>query len=146
MNLELPARYRPEDLERLLNERFRRITAALSKVQVSAPTSTSSGGGTGTGGGGTGTIVLSQSTEILMVNLANGPGVTLVASATNATAGAWLAVEIGQGPLGGMQIVWSVQFAAGTGVDIAMGGNEKTRKLFLGKEDGRWHEWTSMGA
>lgn len=142
MNLEMPARFAAEDLPRLLNERFRRIGAALSSVS----TTVQSGGGTVSGSGGSGTVVSVQQAEILPVLLANGPGVTVVSSTTAATIGALLAVEIQQGPAGGMQIAWSAQFAAGTGVDIAMNSNEITRKLFLGKADELWHEWTTMGA
>ena len=145
MNLEMPARFKMEDLERLLNERFRRIGAAFDSVPAVVP---SSGGGTGSGSGsgGGGAVLSVQLAEILPVSLANGPGVTTVSSTTNASSGALLAVEIQQGPAGWMQIAWSAQFAAGTGVDISMGANEITRKLFLGRADGLWHEWTTMGA
>lgn len=145
MNLEMPARYNAEDLTRLLNERFRRIGAAFASAPAAVPVS-SGGGSGGSGSGAGGTVVTVQQAEMLPVALANGPGVTVVGSTTAATFGALLAVEIQQGPAGGMQIAWSAQFASGTGVDIAMGSNEITRKLFLGKADGLWHEWTSMGA
>lgn len=92
-----------------------------------------SGGGVGGGGG-----------EALDVDLDDGPGSTAISSLTDATAGAVLGVTITQSAVGGRAVTWSSQFAAGTGTDILMEANEVTKKLFIGKLDGKWHEFSTF--
>lgn len=91
-------------------------------------------GGSGAGGG-----------EALDVDLDDGPGTTAISSATDATAGAVLGVTITQSAVGGREVTWSSQFAAGTSTDILMEPNDVTKKLFIGKLDGKWYEFSTSG-
>lgn len=144
VNLELPPRYKADDLERLLNERFRRIAALLP---------TSGSGGTSTGGSttvvvttpppATGTL---QLMEVLTVPLADGPGLQNISSVSDPVENALLAVDIMQSAVGGMEIAWSAQFAPGTSPDIPMLPLSRLKKLFVGKADLKWHDFSQLSA
>jgi hypothetical protein len=101
-------------------------------------------GGTGggsslaAGGAGGGGVSSTMSTED--VNLPAGPGTTNVSSTATPVDRAQLLMDINQATPGGRQITWNgAQFAAGTPVDIPMGDGEKSRFLFVGKADSKWH-------
>lgn len=90
------------------------------------------------GGGGAGTV------ETLTVDLVDGPGTTTVSSVNDAVEGALLAVTITQSAVGGRQVAWSAQFAAGTSPDIPMWAGTSQKKLFVGKADGKWHDFSQL--
>lgn len=81
----------------------------------------------------------------LAVDLVDGPGTTNITSATDATDGAVLAVTITQSAVGGRQITWSSQFASDTSPDIPLLPNSVIKKIFVGRPDGKWHEFSQLG-
>lgn len=90
------------------------------------------------GGGGAGTV------ETLTVNLVDGPGTTTVSSVNDAVEGALLAVDITQSAVGGREIAWSSQFHSNVSPDIPMWANSRVKKLFVGKADGKWHDFSQL--
>lgn len=85
-------------------------------------------------------------TRTLDVALPDGAGTTTISAPNDASEGSLLAVEITQGgSTGGQEIAWSAQFAPSTTVDIPMEPGERTRKLFVGKADGLWYEFSQLG-
>lgn len=100
---------------------------------------TGGGGATSGGAAGGGGAIVSGGVTIQEVTLADGPGTTTISATIDASAGAVLAMDIAQSAVGGRQIAWSSQFSSGTSVNILMGPNEHTKKIFIGLSDSKWY-------